>query len=94
MRSNPGSTSRARQQRLENLLISAYRDLPAPNHLDTIPGFGEVTAAVLTASSHGDVIDLWAALHKMSVRAAALDLTRTFDLEPAPTTEKRNGWPE
>jgi transposase len=41
---------RARQKRLENLLVSAYRDLPAPNHLDTIPGFGEVTAAVLTAA--------------------------------------------
>lgn len=39
----------------------------------------------------GDVIDLWAALHKMDLRAAALDLTRTFDLEPTPRTEKRNG---
>jgi transposase len=40
---------RARQKRLENLLVSAYHDLPAPNHLDTIPGIGDVTAAVLTA---------------------------------------------
>ncbi len=40
---------RARQKRLENLLISAYRGLPRTNHLDTIPGFGAVTAAVLTA---------------------------------------------
>jgi transposase len=40
---------RARQKRLENLLIQAYRRLPTPNHLDTIPGIGEVTAAVLTA---------------------------------------------
>jgi hypothetical protein len=39
----------ARQKRLENLLISAYRDLPEPNHLDTIKGFGEVTAGILTA---------------------------------------------
>ncbi len=39
----------ARQKRLENLLVSAYRRLPTPNHLDTIPGIGEVTAAVLTA---------------------------------------------
>ncbi len=39
----------ARQIRLENLLIHAYRALPCPNHLDTIPGFGEVTAAILTA---------------------------------------------
>ena len=41
--------------------------------------------------SQGDVIDLWAALHKMSVRDAALDLVRTFDLQPAAGTEKRNG---
>ena len=39
----------ARQKRLESLLVSAYRDLPEPNHLDTIKGFGAVTAAVLTA---------------------------------------------
>jgi transposase len=44
-------------------------------------------------ASQGDVIDLWAAVHKLSVREAALDLVRTFDLEPAPAggTEKRNG---
>jgi transposase len=41
--------ARARQKRLENLLIEAYRALPKPNHLDTIPGIGAVTAAVLTA---------------------------------------------
>jgi transposase len=41
----------------------------------------------------GDVIDLWAALHHQDLRQAALDLVRTFALEPAPTTptEKRNG---
>jgi hypothetical protein len=41
----------------------------------------------------GDVIDLWAALHQLSLRAAALDLVRTFNLEPAPSnrTEKRHG---
>ena len=39
----------ARQKRLENLLVSAYRDLPEPNRLDTIKGIGEVTAAILTA---------------------------------------------
>ncbi len=38
----------------------------------------------------GDVIDLWAALHGLDLRAAALDLVRTFDLEPTPT-EKRHG---
>jgi transposase len=40
---------RARQKRLENSLIAAYRALPLPNHLHTIPGIGEVTAAILTA---------------------------------------------
>jgi transposase len=39
----------ARQKRLENLLVSAYRALPQVNHFDTIPGIGAVTAAVLTA---------------------------------------------
>lgn len=39
----------------------------------------------------GDVIDLWAALHGMNLRAAALDLAHTFDLEATPTTEKRHG---
>jgi len=39
----------------------------------------------------GDVIDLWAGLHHQSLRAAALDLIHTFDLEPAPGTEKRKG---
>jgi transposase len=39
----------ARQKRLESLLVSAYRDLPDTNHLATIKGIGEVTAAVLTA---------------------------------------------
>src|SRR5262249_14953081 len=41
----------------------------------------------------GDFIDLWAAVHGLSLRAAALDLVNTFGLEPAahPGTEKRNG---
>jgi transposase len=41
----------------------------------------------------GDVIDLWAALHHLDLRGAALDLVRTFGLEAAPGrgTEKRNG---
>jgi hypothetical protein len=39
----------ARQKRLENLLISAYRALDEPNHLDSITGFGEVAAGILTA---------------------------------------------
>ena len=41
----------------------------------------------------GDVIDLWAAIQGLSLRAAALDLIHTFGLEPAPRpgTEKRHG---
>jgi transposase len=39
----------ARQKRLEILLVQAYRRLPHANHLDTIPGIGAVTAAILTA---------------------------------------------
>ena len=41
----------------------------------------------------GDVIDLWAALHHLGLREAALDLVQTFDLEPTPGhgTEKRPG---
>jgi hypothetical protein len=41
----------------------------------------------------GDVIDLWACVQGLSLRAAALDLMRTFGLEPSPQggTEKRNG---
>ena len=40
---------RARQKRLENTMIQAYRRLPTANYSDTIPGIGDVTAAVLTA---------------------------------------------
>jgi hypothetical protein len=38
------------------------------------------------------VIDLWAAVRQLNLREAALDLVRTFDLEPAPgkATEKRH----
>jgi transposase len=39
----------ARQQRLEQLLVSADHALPDVNHFATIPGIGDVTAAVLTA---------------------------------------------
>jgi hypothetical protein len=39
----------ARQKRLEQMMVTAYRALPVPNHFDTIPGVGAVTAAVLTA---------------------------------------------
>jgi hypothetical protein len=41
----------------------------------------------------GDVLDLWASVMGMSLRTAALDLIRTFPLEPTPPrprTAKRN----
>ena len=45
-----------------------------------------------TCAAKGDVIDLWAAVNGLSLREAALDLVRTFNLEPAPRgTGKRNG---
>jgi transposase len=46
-----------------------------------------------TCGQQGDVIDLWAAAHGLSLREAALDLVRTFALEPAlgSGTEKRHG---
>src|SRR6185312_14670038 len=37
-------------------------------------------------ASQGDAIDLWASVNRMSLRDAAIDLMRTFALEPAPTT--------
>jgi transposase len=40
----------ARQKRLESTLAECYGRLPVKNHLDTIKGFGAVTAAVLTAA--------------------------------------------
>jgi transposase len=39
----------ARQLRLEKTLVDTYRLLPDANHLDSIPGIGDVTAAILTA---------------------------------------------
>jgi hypothetical protein len=46
-----------------------------------------------SCGSKGDVIDRWAAVHGRSLRAAAIDLVRTFGLEPSPSTGtgKRNG---
>lgn len=40
---------RVAKKRLERLLADGYHALPTSNHLDTIVGFGVVTAAVLTA---------------------------------------------
>ena len=37
------------KRQYEKLLVESYRSLPVTNYLDSIIGFGEVTAAVLTA---------------------------------------------
>jgi transposase len=39
----------ARRKRLEKLLTNTYRALPTANHIHTIDGIGDATAAVLTA---------------------------------------------
>jgi transposase len=44
-----------------------------------------------TCAKKGDVIDLWAGLHGLSLRQAAIELVRIFHLEPAPEPEKRHG---
>jgi DNA primase len=46
-----------------------------------------------SCGSKGDVIDLWAAVRGLSLRAAAIDIVHTFGLEPSSQTgtEKRNG---
>ena len=41
--------SLAEEDRLDDLLKAAYQALPQSNHLDSIPGVGTTTAAVLTA---------------------------------------------
>ena len=46
---------------------------------------------VPASAKKGDVIDLWAALHGLTLRQAAIDLVQKFNLEPAPGTEKRHG---
>jgi transposase len=37
------------ETRLKDLMTLAYQALPTPNHLDSVPGIGAATAAVLTA---------------------------------------------
>ena len=41
--------AQAREKRLLKMLISAYHALPQTNGIDSIPGIGDATAAVLTA---------------------------------------------
>src|SRR5205823_5581807 len=91
----------ARQKRLENLLVEAYRGLPTANHLDTIPGIGAVTPAVralyrrVVAKHPGrKAIAIGHAMRKLLHLAFALwKSDQPFDprhypwQEPAPTTE-------
>ena len=56
-----------------------------------ISSFGYRWSDGATCGKQGDVSDLWASVKGMSLREAALDLVRTFNLEPAPRTEKRQG---
>jgi transposase len=44
-----------------------------------------------SCAKKGDVIDLWAALHGLTLRQAAIELVQEFNLDPAPRTEKRHG---
>ena len=45
----------------------------------------------LSCASHGDVIDLWAAVHRLHLPEAAHHLAATFNLRTTRGTEKRNG---
>ena len=52
----------------------------------------DVRDAVRKVAAHkGDVIDLWASVNSMSLREAAIDLVRTFYLEPAPEQRRGHG---
>jgi transposase len=64
--------ARVRHKSLEKLLVTAYRQLPA-NHLDTIKGFGPVTAAILTAK----IIDP----HRFSTPGKLVGLFGVFPVE-------------
>jgi hypothetical protein len=45
-------------------------------------------------AAKGNVLDLWAAVHHLPIRDAALHLATTFNLDPEIGTEKRNPLPE
>jgi len=45
----------------------------------------------VSCGKKGDVIDLWASVNGMSLRQAAIDLVRTFHLEPAPEERRGHG---
>ncbi len=76
----------ARQQRLEEgILVTAYRGLPTANHLDSIKGIGDVTAAVLTAF----ILDIkrFATPNKLVAcfaRAARIEMSSGIDREGQP----------
>jgi transposase len=79
----------ARQQRLEGLLVKAYRALPKANHLDSIPGIGEVTAAVLTAAIQD--IDRFATEGKLVAYFGVLpiEMSSGIDRDGQPRSSRR-----
>jgi len=79
----------ARQQRLETLLVTAYRALPRTNHLDSIKGIGAVTAAVLTALIQD--IDRFATAGKLVAYFGVLpiEMSSGIDREGQPRGSRR-----
>jgi hypothetical protein len=80
---------------------TSQRRGPCPVHANTGPRQGRTFSVQLDANVFqcfdpkcgikGDVIDLWAAVKRMKLRDAAVELVTLFNLEPAPVTEKRHG---
>jgi DNA primase len=52
------------------------------------PGKGVYQCFHPPCASHGNVLDLWAAVHKLPLREAALHLAATFNLEGAGSREE------
>jgi hypothetical protein len=57
---------------------------PLPNHQDSTPSFyvyADDRAHCFGCGFHGDVIDLWAAIHNLQPIEAALDLAREYSIQ-------------
>lgn len=68
------------EQELKDLLVAQYRDLPQANFLDTIPGIGAATAAVLTAK----IIDI----HRFATPEQLVNYFGVFPEEDSSGTDK------
>ncbi len=81
---------RARQLRLEKTLVDAYRQLPDANYLDSIPGIGDVTAAILTAFIRD--IDRFQTPNQLVAYFGAMPIEESsgVDREGKPRAAKRN----